>query len=150
MGKNDSGLIHPSQRATPFFIKCVNVLMVALFALLCVVAFIRTVHAEPEDHWLCNVMDTASVSRAGRVAEWDAQGYGWVGMPTDLNQVPIDILFADEQMSAGYVLYFSASQQELWVFPQWSFNVSTDPNGQHEGTHDLCPVRIYDLNPEHR
>jgi hypothetical protein len=123
---------------------------IGLILALMIGLLIGSVQAEPEDNWLCRTVAHASVSRAGWVAEWDSQHYTWVGLPDDLNQVPIDILFVDEEMTAGYVLYFSPAQQELWVFPHWSFDVRTDANGEHEGTHDVCDVLVYDLNPEHR
>jgi len=137
------------QRERRFYSRLVEVAL----ALLIVFIFgwiLSEVSAAPEDHALCRVVANGSVSLSGRVAEWVGYPQGWQDMPADLWDIPIDILYADENMSSGYMLQFSPSKQELWVFPLWSFDFATDANGNYGGTHDLCQVMVYDLNLENR
>ncbi len=124
-----------------------------LFTILLMLAGLVT--ATPEDHAMCRAYASTQVSLAGRVAEWVGYPEGWSDMPADL--INLDILpIPDETLTDGwlyssfYDLKFSPSTMQLWVFPHVSFEYSTDANGNNGGTHDLCPVMIYDLNPKDR
>lgn len=139
-------------------IRSYRLILLSIVLFLCVFVYV-TVRAAPEDHPLCRAMASAQVSLSGRYAEWidyapegspEGTPEGWKDMPTDLYDIPIDILYTDERMTQGYLLMVSPSEMELWVFPHWSFEFTYDANGEHGGTHDLCPVLIYDLNPENR
>jgi hypothetical protein len=142
--KRDQRPAHPS------FVRLFNVLLVAMVLLLIAIVAIKS-YAAPEDHALCRALTQTAVS--GREAVWIDYPEGWADMPADL--INLDILpIPDEALtdgwlySSGYDLKFSPSEMELWVFPYWSFEWGADANGEHGGTHDLCPVLIYDLSGE--
>lgn len=139
----DEQLTKTTRPAAPRFKALFNVLLIAMALLLIAIVAIKA-YASPEDHVLCRVMVLSQVSRAGRLALWDDSIEAWQDMPADLGAIPIDLLYLDETMDAAYYLMFSASKMELWIFPYWSLQPDDT------GTHNFCPVVIYDLNPETR
>lgn len=96
-----------------------------------------------DDEWLCKAMEQLLIYPNIRLAEWIGYPQGW-DMPDDLGDVSI-VLPIVEDYEAIYLLKYSASRQELWLWPFRSMKVTTDQNGDWEGTHDFCPPLIVDL-----
>lgn len=107
-----------------------------------IIALALTVKAKDDD-WLCKAMEQLLVYPNIRLAEWVGYPRGW-DMPDDLEDVSI-VLPIVEDYERMYLLKFSASKQELWLWPFKSMTVTTDQDGEYEGTHDFCPPIIISL-----
>lgn len=97
-----------------------------------------------------DLCQTFAAYSTGSDAIWDAAGYTFEDMPTDLQMV--DMLWIDDPYSSGanYTLFFSPSKLELLVFAFRSLTISADSAGNHRGAHDFCyPVKVYELNTGH-
>lgn len=130
--------------AAPRMLRLVNALIAALILLAIALLAIKTYAESAADHPICKAVNVTDYPHHARIAEWVGYPEKWAGMPSDLlEQTPI-FLYTDDTITAGYVQYFDAAKQELWVFPHWSF----ESRGEYGGTHDLCDVVIYNLNQE--
>jgi hypothetical protein len=97
---------------------------------------------------ICRAVNAAYYGPDVEMGVWSSDAYGWSNIPVEaLQQEPI-LLYTDDTMTAGYALYIYGGK--AYIFPHASFEYRADANGEHGGTHDLCDVLIYDLNPEHR
>jgi hypothetical protein len=120
-------------------------IMILLFIVL-IELLAGSVAAESDgDHWLCRVVNAAYYGPEVAIGEWDTNPahYGWINIPDSLFEQDPIILYTDELMTSGYVLYIDG--EKMYVFPHWSFLVRADSSGAHGGTHDFCSVLIYTL-----
>lgn len=111
-----------------------------------ILLFIARIVAAEQEHWLCQYTNALTNYPRVSLAEWDPERYTWVDMPSDLGQDGFLFLPLSEEFRQGYHIEFSPSEQELWLWPFWSLEIRRDQNGDHEGSHDFCPVLIIDLS----
>jgi hypothetical protein len=117
-----------------------NYKTIALIALL--IALLTGIALAERTRAFCDLID---VTLVGDVPVWNNAAYAFQSpaMPDDLRVV--DLLYIDEDMNAAYMIYHSASDGSLWVFPFWSLGANADANGEHEGNHNFCMPRVYAL-----
>ncbi len=130
----------PSQQAS----RLVYALLLGIVIAGILASFVGPVSAAPEDHWLCRVVKAAYYGPEVSIGEWDGFIYGWTNIPFEVFEEEPIILYTDELMTSGYVLYHYGDK--MYVFPHYSFLRRADSNGNRTGTHDFCDVIIYDLS----